>query len=133
MSLVARGALWAVLLAAGPGMAAQTESPHRQGPHGLEGWTLLVPIDNQGDLPMTLVIARDKKILHKFPGDGFVWKWIFLDDGRQVAYESGALHFSMACVLADLRTGKEQARFDCFPNPLPQNAPAWVRRLEEQR
>lgn len=118
---------------AGSSMAAQNESAHRMGPHGLEGWTLLVPIENQGQLPMTLVIARHKRIVHKFPGDGFVWSWIFLNDGRQVAYESGPLHFAMSCVLANIRTGKEQARLDCFSEPLPKNAPTWVKQLEAHR
>jgi hypothetical protein len=126
-------ALTVFLAVAESRLPAQSESPHRKGPHGLEGWTLLVPIENQGDLPMTLVIAQDNKIMHKFPGDGFVWNWIFLNDGRQVAYESGPLHFALACVLVDVQTGKEQARFDCFSEPLPQNAPAWVKQLEAHR
>lgn len=80
---------------------------------------------------MTLVIARDRIILRRYKGDGFIWKWIFLHDGKQVAYESGPLHFSMTCVLADLRTGKEQATFDCFSEPLAPGAPDWVKQLEE--
>jgi hypothetical protein len=126
--------LFAVLSAMiGTSVAAQTASPHRKGPHGLEGWTLVVPVENQGNLPMTLVIARDNKIVRKFPGDVFVWSWIFLNDGRQVAYESGPLHFAMSCVLADIRTGKEQASFDCFAGPLAEDAPAWVKQLKAYR
>ena len=133
MKLATVGALAVFLVVAGPSMAAQTKSSHRNGPRGLEGWTLLVPTENQGALPVTLVIARDKKIVHTFPGDGFVWNWIFLNSGQQVAYESGPLHFSMACILADIRTGKEQAKFDCFSEPLPENAPDWVKQLEAHR
>jgi len=133
MRLAMVRALAVLVVVAGSRIAAQTESPHRTGPHGLEGWTLLNPIESQGDLPMTLVISQDKKIVHKFPGGPFVWSWIFLNGGRQVAYKSGPLHFSMACVLADIRTGKEQARFDCFAEPLPENAPTWVKQLEAHR
>ena len=114
-------------------LPAQTESPHRKGPHGLEGWTLLVPIENQGDVPMTLVIAQNHRVVRKFAGDLTLGEWIFLSGGRQVAYESGPLHFSLTCILADIRTGKEEARFDCFQDPLPQNAPAWVKQLEAHR
>lgn len=94
-------ALATFLAVALPGLA-QTESPHRRGPHGLEGWTLLASIDNQDELPMTLVIARNKRVVQTFPGDAFVWKWIFVNDGRQVAHETGPLHFAIACVPADI-------------------------------
>jgi hypothetical protein len=109
-----------------------TPSEHRAGPHGLEGWTLDGPIpDHPGEkFPFTLVIARNGRVIRRFPGDAFVWKWTFLEDGRQVAYESGPLHFSLACILADIQTGKRLGTYDCFPNPLPGDAPAWVKTLE---
>ena len=112
---------------------AQTESPHRSGPNGLEAWTVLYPIEGQGDLPMRLVIERHGKMVQTIKGDGFVWKWIFLKHGEQVAYESGPLHFVLACVLFDLKNNREQARFDCYPSPLPSNAPDWVKALESTK
>ena len=108
-----------------------TPSEHRPGPRGLEGWTLDGPIpDHPGEkFPFTLVIARKGRVIRRFPGEGFVWRWKFLADGHQVAYESGALHFVLACVLADIETGKELSRYDCFPE-LPSDAPDWVKTLE---
>jgi hypothetical protein len=54
---------------------------------------------------------------------------MFTPDGKQVAYESGPLHFSMSCVLVDIATGKQVGYFDCFQE-LPDGAPAWVKTLE---
>ena len=110
-----------------------SESEHTKGPNGLEGWTLDSPVPGSGygdeKLPLTLVVARNGRILHRIPGDAFVWKWIFWADGRQVAYESGPLHFGLACVLYDLKKGRELSRVDCY-HGLPQDAPDWVRALE---
>ncbi len=110
------------------------ESRHRQGSHGLSGWTLseTAPGDeSQGPMPFTLVISRDGHTLRSIKGDPFVWQWMFLADGKQVAYQTGPLHFSLECVLLDVRSGKERARYDCFKDPLPASAPAWVKQLEK--
>jgi hypothetical protein len=108
-----------------------TQSEHRGGPDGLEGWTLnyTIPDHPNERFPMTLVIARKGHVLRKIDGNGFIWKWIFWADGRQVAYESGPLHFSLACVLADVGTGKQLASYDCF-HGVPNDAPAWLKALE---
>ena len=109
-----------------------TQSEHRAGPDGLEGWTLneIIPDHPNERFPMTLVIARKGHVLRKIAGDGFVWNWIFWADGKQVAYESGPLHFGMACILADVATGKRLASYDCF-HGIPENAPAWLKALEK--
>jgi hypothetical protein len=114
-----------------PSLDLPTQSEHTQGPHGLEGWTLNYSVpDHPGEkFPMTLVIARDGKVLQKFEGEGFVWKWIFWDAGREVAFESGPFHFGLACVLSDVENGKELARYDCF-HGIPSNAPPWLKALE---
>jgi hypothetical protein len=132
--------LWLCLLAVATGSVAQgrrgsdqlTPSEHRPGPNGLEGWTLEGPIpDHPGEkFPFTLVIARNGRVIRRFSGEFFVWKWMFLDDGKRVAYEAGPLHFSLACILADIQTGKQLGTYDCFPNPLPADAPEWVKTLE---
>lgn len=108
-----------------------TPSEHRAGPHGLEGWTLEGPIPDQPEdkYPFVLVIARNGREIRRFDGSAFVWKWMFAADGRQVAYESGPLHFSMTCVLADIETGRELETYDCY-SELPNDAPEWVRALE---
>lgn len=113
-----------------------TESEHIKGPNGLEGWTLNWPFPDSGygdeKLPTTLVIARNGHILRRIPGEGFVWNWIFWADGRLVAYESGPLHFGLACVLYDLRKGRELSRVDCY-HDLPPDTPDWVRALEARK
>lgn len=109
-----------------------TPSEHRPGPHGLEGWTLNGPLpDGTEDdkYPYILVIARNGKEIRRFEGSAFVWKWMFVDDGSRVAYESGPLHFGMSCILADIATGRELGIYDCY-HELPDNAPEWVRTLD---
>ncbi|MFZ0394459.1 MAG: hypothetical protein WCF17_22630 [Terracidiphilus sp.] len=135
-SIFVAALIFAGVLLAGAAQAADdrpVQSPHIAGPHGLEGWTLNWPLpDNQNAgerYPSTLVIARNGKVLRKIEGGGFVWNWIFWDDGRKVAYESGPLHFGLACNLYDLAKGRDVASFDCF-HGIPDNAPAWLQALE---
>jgi hypothetical protein len=108
-----------------------TESKHRPGPNGLEGWTLNYTVPDHGDerYPTTLVIARNNRILSRIDGEPFVWKWIFWANGKQVAYEAAPFHFSLDCVLADSKTGRRLASFDCF-HGIPENAPEWLKALE---
>jgi hypothetical protein len=104
-----------------------TESEHIHGPDGLEGWTLSWPLPDQPNerFPGRLLIARNGRILRQIDGDGLIWKWMFWANGRQVAYESGPLHFSMDCVLYDLAKGREVSRIDCY-HELPARVPDWV-------
>lgn len=108
-----------------------TPSAHRAGPDGLAGWTLDSPIPDHpgGTFPFTLVIAHNGRVIRKIDGDPFVWQWIFWSDGRQVAYESGPLHFGLQCILVSVATGKQLASYDCF-HGVPDNAPAWLKTLE---
>jgi hypothetical protein len=111
------------------------ESAHITGPHGLEGWTLnssLPGETNRERYPFTLVIARNGKVERKIQGSAFVWRWIFWDDGRQIAYETGPLHFGMSCELYDLNTGKVLDSVDCWQG-IPDNSPAWLVALEKSR
>jgi hypothetical protein len=108
-----------------------TESEHRRGPKGLEGWTLnsTIPDHPNEKYPFTLVIARHGRIVQRIDGDPFVWKWIFWDGARKVAYETGSLHFNLQCNLADIATGRRLASYDCF-HGVPDNAPDWLQTLE---
>jgi hypothetical protein len=110
-----------------------TEAAHMKGPHGLEGWTVDRPLpDSRADqekFPFSLVIARSGRIVRKIQGDPFVWRWIFWAGGRQIAYESGPLHFGMTCKLIDLATGLELGAQDCY-HGVPEDAPAWEKALE---
>ena len=105
-----------------------TASEHVSGPHGLEAWTLSWPNpdDPREQLAGTLVIARNGHVLRKIRSEAILWDWIFWDDGRQVAYETGPHHFGMICVLRDVRTGRQIATFDCY-HDLPEHVPNWVR------
>lgn len=129
-----RMAVWALFLL--PWLQGPKEpvaSPHHRGPGNLEGWTLkwTVPEVDEGPLPRTLVIARSGKVLRKIEGDGFVWAWMFQNRGTQVAIETGPMHFSLACRLYDVASGRELADFDCFHDPTPATAPPWVKRLKD--
>ena len=109
-----------------------TESEHRRGPNGLEGWTLnyaVVGHSPDEKCPMTLVIARNGHVIQRIEGEPFVWKWIFWAGGGQVAYEAAPLHFSLNCVLSDVETGRRLASYDCF-HGVPDNAPEWLKTLE---
>ena len=108
-------------------------SVHRYGPNGWEGWTLnyVLPDIRPGDrLPMKLVLAHNGHIVRRIPGDLFISNWIFVAGGKQVAYETGPLHFAMTCVLLDTRTGKRLASYDCEYVELPVDAPDWLEQLE---
>jgi hypothetical protein len=130
-----RGLAVVVLVGMTVGALAQwskdfTESAHRRGPHGVEGWTRNYPDPDEPGVryAMMLVVGRDGKALHRFEQGTYVWKWMFWADGREVAYQSGPKHFMMRCILADVRTGKELENLDCFQE-LPETAPTWGKAL----
>lgn len=111
-----------------------SESEHRKGPDGLEGWTrnFQSPDDPAESYPRTLVISRHGLVIRQFTGENYIWKWIFWADGQQVAYEDGPLHLSMRCVLASVSTGRELESQDCHTK-LSDDAPLSLRTLEKSR
>jgi len=114
-------------------LLAQTQSPHRRGPHGLEGWTrseVVEGVESQGPLPVELILARNGHVIRRITDGPFIWKFIFLPNGRQVAYETGSLHFNLSCVLVDIASGKQLADRDCY-HGIPENAPRWLELLED--
>lgn len=121
-----------LLLLLTPFLLTPTQSTHRPGPNHLSGWTLnnTVPGHAGDRFPMTLVIARNNQVIRKIAGDPFLWQWMFLPDGKRVAYQSGPFHFSLQCILADINSGKIIQNYDCNPDPLPANAPPWVKDLK---
>ena len=71
------------ILAISPPLVSQTkdkptESEHRTGPHGVEGWTLeySLPDSNYGDehFAFTLVLARNGHRLRRIEGKPIIWK-----------------------------------------------------------
>ena len=123
----------AMLIDGFPTIGKPISSEHRAGPDGVSGWTVnyvVRDVSNQGPLPMRLVIARNRRVIRKIQGLPFVWRWMFLDSGRQVAFEAGPLHFARECVLLDVASGRGIAKFNCNPQPLAADAPQWVKTLE---
>jgi hypothetical protein len=116
------------------GAEKPTESQHRRGPNGWEGWTLNDTLpDRPGEtFPVKLVLAHNGRVVRQISDGPFIWRWIFIAGGKQVAYETGPLHFSMTCVLLETQTGKRLADHDCF-GELPPNAPDWLEQLEASK
>ena len=112
--------------------ATGTESPHRSGPHGLEGWTINYPIPNYDTMPRTLVIARNGRVLHRIDGRPLIFTWMFQENGAHVAYSTGPLHSVETCILVDTKSGKEVDDYNCFPEPLASTAPTWVKLLKQR-
>ena len=110
-----------------------TRSTPRKGPGALSGWTINDTDPDHGSeyFPVKLVIARKGRIIRKISGDPFVWQWMFLADGKRIAYQSGPFHFSLQCVLADVDSGKTLQSYDCFHEPLAGDAPGWVKDLKQ--
>jgi hypothetical protein len=137
-----RGLLVAVAILAGtvPLWAQEkekpTESEHVRGPNGLEGWTLESPVPDSGygdeKFAFTLVIARDGCIVRRIDGDPIIWRWIFWESGRRVAYETGPFHFGVTCILVDVKTGRRTGSVDCY-HELPKDVPDWVEALEASK
>ncbi len=119
---------------ASPQAQVPVESEHRAGSRDMEGWTLnsTIPDQPQGKFAFTLVLARKGRVLREIKGEPIIWDWIFWDEGRRVAYETGPLHFAMQCKLVDIASGREVASIDCF-HGLPDNPPAWLDALENRR
>lgn len=108
------------------------ESAHRAGPNGLEGWIENTPFAHGQRYPTTLVIAQRGRVIRRIKGDPFVWKWRFWEDGKQVVYQTGSLHFNLSCIRVDLSSGRQLANDDCY-RELTDAAPAWEKALQDAR
>uniref|UniRef100_UPI003F491B1C hypothetical protein n=1 Tax=Cupriavidus yeoncheonensis TaxID=1462994 RepID=UPI003F491B1C len=125
-----------VLLLAGAALAQTSpankpiESTHRAGQNGLEGWIESYPFEDGQSYPTTLVVAQGRHVIRRIKGDPFVWRWMFWENEKQVAYQTGSLHFNLWCVLVDIPSGRELAHHDCY-RELADDAPAWVKSLQD--
>ena len=54
----------------------------------------------------------------RIQGDPFLWKWVFLHDGKLIAYETGPLHFVLTCELMNLQSGRILGTYDCYNKDL---------------
>jgi len=108
------------------------ESAHRVGPNGLESWTESYPFADGQSYPTTLVIAKGRHVIRRIKGDPFVWRWMFWENGKQVAYQTGSLHFNMSCVLVDISSGRQLANHDCY-RELADTAPTWEKALQNAK
>jgi hypothetical protein len=53
---------------------------------------------------------------------------MFLQDGRELAYMAGPLHFGLSCYREDTATGRKLANYDCSHDE-PEPVPDWVKAL----
>ena len=84
------------------------------------------------ECPKELVIYQSRKEpIHIRPSYGIMWKWRFLNGGKEVAIQSGFPHGDSAGVYAlhDTETGRE---LDRFPSK-NKKTPDWVKPLEMER
>ncbi len=89
------------------------------------GWLVDYDICNASyPCPYALVVARDAKILRVITGDRFIWKWKFLKNGTEVAYQMGFPHGNPQATYAlyDVNKGKILARASFDDKALP----AWT-------
>jgi hypothetical protein len=81
------------------------------------------------ECPMELVIYKSRKEpLYIRPSYGIMWKWRFLNGGKEVAVHSGFTHGDSAGVYAlhDTDTGRELDRFPSKDKKMPD----WVKQLK---
>ena len=104
--------------------------------HRTAGWLILFPDPNNSpiyrssDIPQSLVIWRNGKIVRTFEPEQTFWSWSFVDGGDRVAYHSGPLHGerSSHCELREVSTGRLLASWD---GDLDQaDRPGWTKSLD---
>ena len=100
------------------------------------GWT--VNVENcctSYFIPFSVVVFRNKKILHTFSQGQMVWDWKFLQGGKQIEAVFGPVHGSDVGDdrLYDVKTGKLIS--EVFGDPeneaLKPDAPEWAKRLQD--
>jgi hypothetical protein len=98
--------------------------------HRTVGWLVEYPnCCTSYPIPMTVVLYRDGRIIHRLENGRAIFRWTFLKGGEQVAYFSDSVHSNLApeCVLVDVATGKTLADWLRDQGPLP----AWAKIFAE--
>jgi hypothetical protein len=95
------------------------------------GWLVDYPSPNTTyPIPMTLVIYRSGKVIHKISNGFVIGRWYFLQGGRQVAFATNTLHGDVAPYyeLQDILTKKT---IDHWQGQVNEKSPEWAKRLSQ--
>ncbi len=100
------------------------------------GWT--VNVENcctSYSIPLSLVVFRNRRVLHTFEQGQMIWSWMFVQGGERVAVVFGPTHGSEIgdYRLYNVTTGKliSEVWGDAQTQALESNAPEWAKRLQD--
>jgi hypothetical protein len=100
------------------------------------GWT--VNVENcctSYSIPLSVVLFRDRRVLHTIDQGQMVWSWMFVQGGKQVAVAFGPTHGPEVgdYRLYDVQTGKLVSGVwaDEDTQALKADAPHWARQLQD--
>jgi len=86
-------------------------------------------------VPISLVVFRNKRVLHTFEQGQMVWSWMFVDDGEQVAVVFGPVHGAEVgdYRLYGVKSGKLMSEVfgDAETQSLKMDAPHWAKQLQD--
>ena len=94
--------------------------------HKTLGWLVEYPnCCTSYPIPMTVVLYRDGRIIHRLQNGRAIFRWTFMKGGEQVAYFSDSVHSNLApeCVLVDVGLGRTLEDWRRDKGPLP----AWAK------
>lgn len=99
------------------------------------GWTVNVQnCCTSYSIPLSVVVFRNKRVLHTFEQGQMVWSWTFVDDGNQVAVVFGPTHGTEIgdYRLYDVKSGKllSEVWGDAETQSLKKDAPDWAKQLQ---
>jgi len=99
------------------------------------GWT--INFENcctSYSIPLSVVVFRQNHMLHTLDPGQMVWRWMFLEGGKQVGVVSGPTHGPEIghYLLYDVSTGKIVAEVhgDADTQSLKPDAPDWAKQLQ---
>jgi hypothetical protein len=78
-----------------------------------------------------VLLLKDGRFYRLIAGSGFLWNWIFWNDGHEIVADESPLHFMQVFVRIDIETGKQLAAFS-----LPEDKgepPDWVKALQQRQ
>ena len=101
------------------------------------GWEILFQnCCTSYSIPESVVVFRDKRVMHEFQQGQMVRSWMFADGGDRIAIVFGTVHGPEVgdYRLYDVSTGKllSEVWGDEETQALKTDAPEWAKRLEDQ-